>query len=242
MSRLLAALVLLLCAAAPAQGQPLVADLSSHLIGITTSFTGTSVVLFGAVDGPGDVVAVVRGPTRDVVVRRKSRVGPIWINTRQVTFKDVPGYYAVVASRPIEEAVPPPVRSLHQIGLSELSLTADRERSYTEEFRAALVRSEAEAGLFLEKVGSIDFLGDRLFRATLVFPANVPTGTYSVEIFLLRNGEVVSAQTTPLVVSKIGMDARLFDFADRQALAYGLVAVLIAVMAGWLASLPFRSA
>lgn len=242
MSRLLAALVLLLCAAAPAQGQPLVADLSSHLIGITTSFTGTSVVLFGAIDGPGDVVAVVRGPARDVVVRRKSRVGPIWVNTRQATFKDVPGYYAVVASRPIEEAVPPPVRSLHQIGLSELSLPAERERSYTSEFREALVRTEVEGGLFLEKVGNIDFLGDRLFRATLAFPANVPTGTYSVEIFLLRNGEVVSAQTTPLVVSKIGMDARLYDFADRQAFAYGLVAVLIAVMAGWLASLPFRSA
>src|SRR5690606_15224376 len=140
----------------------------------------TSVVLFGAIDGPGDVVAVVRGPARDVVVRRKSRVGPIWVNTRQATFKDVPGYYAVVASRPIEEAVPPPVRSLHQIGLSELSLPAERERSYTDEFRKALVRTEVQGGLFLEKVGNIDFLGDRLFRATLVFPANVPTGTYSV--------------------------------------------------------------
>ena len=77
---------------------------------------------------------------------------------------------------------------------------------------------------------------------SLCAAANVPTGTYSVEIFLLRKGEVVAAQTTPLVVSKIGVDAQVFNFADRQALAYGLIAVLIAVMAGWLASLPFRSA
>jgi uncharacterized protein (TIGR02186 family) len=242
MRALAAALLFLLGAAAPASAQPLVADLTSHLIGITTSFTGTSVVLFGAVDGPGDVVAVVRGPARDVVVRRKSRVGPIWINTRQVTFKDVPGYYAVAASRPLEESVPPPVRALHQIGLSELSLPASRERADTPEFRRALLRTEVDGGLFLDAVGKIDFLGDRLFRATLTFPANVPTGTYSVEIFLLRKGEVVAAQTTPLVVSKIGVDAQVYDFADRQALAYGLIAVLIAVMAGWLASLPFRSA
>jgi uncharacterized protein (TIGR02186 family) len=242
MRALLAALLFLLGAAAPATAQPLVADLTSHLIGITTSFTGTSVVLFGAIDGPGDVVAVVRGPTRDVVVRRKSRVGPIWINTRQVTFEAVPGYYAVAASRPLEEAVPPPVRALHQIGLAELSLPATREREDTPEFRQALLRTEVDAGLFLDGIGKIDFLGDRLFRATLTFPANVPTGTYSVEIFLLRRGEVVSAQTTPLVVSKIGVDAQVYDFADRQALAYGLIAVLIAVMAGWLASLPFRSA
>jgi uncharacterized protein (TIGR02186 family) len=239
---LLIALLLLLGAALPVSAQPLVADLTSHLIGITTNFTGTSVVLFGAIEGPGDVVAVVRGPAQDVTVRRKSRVGPIWINTRQATFKGVPGFYAVASSRPIEEAVPGPVRALHQIGLTELNLPAARERGDTPQFRGALLRTEIEAGLFLKTVGKIDFLGDRLFRATLSFPANVPTGTYSVEIFLLRNGEVVSAQTTPLVVSKIGVDAQLYDFADRQALAYGVIAVLIAVMAGWLASLPFRSA
>ena len=52
----------LLCwgSAAPAEG--LVADLTSHLIAITTGFTGASVVLFGATDGPGDVIVAVRGP------------------------------------------------------------------------------------------------------------------------------------------------------------------------------------
>jgi uncharacterized protein (TIGR02186 family) len=241
--RALLALLFLLAGALPAAAQPLVADLTSHLIGITTSFTGTSVVLFGATDGPGDIVAVVRGPPRDMVVRRKSRIGAIWVNTRQATFKDVPGFYAVVASRPPVEIMPPALRTLHEIGLTELRMALQgRERGDTPEFRGALIRQAIDQGLFVNAPGKVDFLGDRLFRATLVFPANVPTGTYSVEIFLLRNNEVVSAQTTPLVVSKIGVDAQVYDFADRQALAYGLIAVLIAVMAGWLASLPFRSA
>jgi uncharacterized protein (TIGR02186 family) len=238
----LLALALLLALLRPAAAQPLVADLTSHLIGITTSFTGTSVVLFGATDGPGDIVAVVRGPERDVVVRRKGRLGPIWINTRQVTFSDVPGFYAVAASRPLEQSTTPGVRAQERIGVENLRLPSDSKRADVPEFRAALMRSHQEDGLFAANVGKVDFLGDRLFRATLVFPASVPTGTYSVEIFLMREGEVVSAQTTPLVVSKIGVDAQIFDFADRQAAAYGLIAVLIAVMAGWLASLPFRSA
>ncbi len=51
---------------------------------------------------------------------------------------------------------------------------------------------------------------------------------------------MVGAQTTPLVVSKVGVDAALSDFANRQAAAYGAIAVLTAVVAGWLASLPFR--
>jgi uncharacterized protein (TIGR02186 family) len=241
--RAIIALLFLLAGGLPAAAQPLVADLTSHLIGITTSFTGTSVVLFGATDGAGDVVAVVRGPGREMVVRRKSRVGAIWVNTRQVTFRDVPGFYAIASSRTIQEVMPPTLRASHQIGIAELKLAVEgRERADVGEFRDALVRKQIEEQLFVPTPGKIDFLGDRLFRATLSFPANVPTGTYSVEIFLLRNNEVVSAQTTPLVVSKIGVDAQVYDFADRQALAYGLIAVLIAVMAGWLASLPFRSA
>jgi hypothetical protein len=38
----------LVAASGPARAQALVADLTSHLVAITTGFTGTSVVLFGA--------------------------------------------------------------------------------------------------------------------------------------------------------------------------------------------------
>ena len=85
---------LILGAAAPAaRAQALVADLTSHLVAITTGFTGTSVVLFGATDGGGDVIVVVRGPERDMVVRHKSKVAAVWVNTRQATFLNAPSFY-----------------------------------------------------------------------------------------------------------------------------------------------------
>src|SRR5207237_7974600 len=88
--------------------------------------------------------------------------------------------------------------------------------------------------------GNTSFRGELLYRATITFPTNVPTGTYLVEVFLVRDRDVVSGQTTPLVVSKVGIDAAVSDFASREAAAYGAIAVLTAVVAGWLASLPFR--
>jgi uncharacterized protein (TIGR02186 family) len=243
MRRLLLALFLTLCARGAA-AEPLVADLTSHLIGISTGFTGTSVVLFGATDGGGDIVVVVRGPARELVVRRKSRVGPIWINTRQFTFEDVPGFYAVAASRPIDEISGPSVRALHQIGVENLRLAirGPVREDRAKEFRDALIRTQQIEGMFPATVGKVDFLGDRLFRTTINFPATVPTGTYGVEVFLLRDKEVVAGQTTPLVVSKIGLDAQVSTIADTERLAYGIFAVLIAVMAGWVSSLPFRRA
>jgi uncharacterized protein (TIGR02186 family) len=243
--RLLAALLALAAALLPpvaARAQALVADLTSHLVGITTGFTGASVVLFGATDGPGDVIVVVRGPPRDVAVRRKSRVAGIWINTRRVTFGDVPNYYAVASSRPLDEITTPAARQLYEIGLDELRLKVVEGKRRIEEFRAALVRTQQKEGLFNREPGKVNFLGERLFRTTITLPANVPTGTYAVQVFLVRDKDVVSGQTTPLIISKVGVDAELFDFADRRAALYGFVAVIAAMMAGWLASLPFRNA
>ena len=77
-------------AAGPAQGDAVVADLSSHLVAITGGFTGTSVVLFGAVDGGGDIIAVVRGPEHELTVWRKGKVAGIWVNAESVTFTGVP--------------------------------------------------------------------------------------------------------------------------------------------------------
>jgi len=68
----------------------------------------------------------------------------------------------------------------------------------------------------------------------------VPTGSYLIEVLLVRNGRVVSAQTTPLIVSKIGLGADIFEFAHRHAAAYGVVAIVSALLAGWLAHLAFR--
>ena len=227
-----------------ASGEPLVADLTSHLIGITGAFAGASVVLFGATDGPGDVVVVVRGPEHDIAVRRKRRVAGVWVNAKEEVFAGVPSFYSIASSRPLDAITTPAVQSFHELGLNYLHLRLDRGPLRDEDtpFRDALIQTQQRDNVFGETVGKVDFLGDRLFRTTLVFPSNVPTGTYLVQVFLIRNRGVVSGQTTPLVISKIGIDAEIVDFAERRAAIYGLVAVATAMMAGWLASIPFRNA
>src|SRR5437879_12808307 len=118
-------MAVLLFWAPTARAEELVADLTSHLIAITTGFTGASVVLFGATDGPGDVVVAVRGPDREMTVRRKNRVVGIWMNTQEVTFASVPSFYAVAASRPIEEILLPATAAFYRLGIANLKLEAE---------------------------------------------------------------------------------------------------------------------
>jgi uncharacterized protein (TIGR02186 family) len=225
--------------------EPLNADLSDHVVAITTGFTGTSLVLFGTRQEPGEIVIVVRGPTGRAVVRRRHHVLGFWINTERATFDDLPAFYATISNLPLDKIAPEPVLRLHRIGIQNLrpvlrsprGLGAVREAAY----RVALVRRQERDGRFVASVGKIAFIGDHLFRATVAFPSNVPVGTYSVETFLFRDGAIVAGQTVPLTITEAGVNSNVSQFAQSQALAYGLIAVAATAMAGWLASLPFRN-
>jgi uncharacterized protein (TIGR02186 family) len=238
-----AALSAVVTMVAPVRAQPLVFDLSSHLVAITTGFSGTEMLLFGATEGEGDVVVVLRGPDTETVVRRKSRVAGIWINTDSTTFTNAPAFYRVATSRPLDEITTPALRQRHQIGLENLRLTAATpQRPDVEAFRAGLIRNKEGRALYSAEVGRVSFLGPRLFRTRVELPANVPPGAYTAEVLLVRNRQVVAAQTTPMFVSKVGVGAEVYDFAHRYAAVYGILAIAIAVAAGWGAGVAFRKA
>ncbi|MDB5365930.1 MAG: hypothetical protein JWM77_1857 [Rhodospirillales bacterium] len=244
MTRALLAVAILLVATPSARAQQLVADLSSHLVAITTGFTGADLVLFGAIEGPGDLVVVVRGPPAEVVIRRKERTVGLWLNRSAVTFKDVPGFYEVATSKPLAEIASGETRARYGLGVDVLRFenAKKREDLFVAPYRAALIRARQQAGLFPIDERQTQFLGPRLFRTTIAFPANVPTGLYQVEVLLFNKGVVVSAQSTPLVVSRVGFSAEIFSFSQQHAATYAACALALAVAAGWAAAAVFRKA
>ena len=222
---------------------PLVADLSEDLIAITTGFTGTEVLLFGATAGTGDIIVVVRAPESQVVVRRKARVGGLWVNADSLTFEKVPGFYYVAASRPLADLLSGRALQQEQIGAVNLSVQPVTSATQDEvsEFASALVRNKQRVGLFNAELGEIKFLGNRLFRTQVQFPSSVPTGTYTATVYLVDGGKIIERTETPLQVRKTGFEAEVFEFANQHAAFYGLIAILIALAAGWFAGIVFRN-
>ncbi|MDH3228199.1 MAG: TIGR02186 family protein [Alphaproteobacteria bacterium] len=247
MKCLLTAFVLMFgVAPAAAAEQPLVADLSEHLVKITMGFEGAELLLFGAVEGDGDIVVLVHGPKETLTVRRKARTAGIWMNRDQMTFEEIPAFYRVMATSQPGDWLTDAVRERHQIGVDHLELPLARDprrragAPAADDFRVALIRRKQELGHYGIGVGSVKMLSARLFRSDVLFPTNVPTGTYTVEVLLVRDGEVISAQSTPLYVSKIGVLAEVFGFAHDYSALYGLAAIFFAVLAGLGANAAFR--
>jgi uncharacterized protein (TIGR02186 family) len=242
--RLAAAVVaaLLVAAVGSARAQPLVADLSRHLIAITAAFDGTEVLLFGTVERGSEVVVVVRGPPETAVVRRKTRTLGVWLNTESARFRDVPSFYAVAASGAVDALLPPAVRARHRIGVDHLVLEPSGPLVAAEAaaFRDGLVRNKRRSGLYPREPAPVRFVSGGLFRTTIAFPANVRPGRYAVEVFDVRDGSIVAAQQSALIITKVGIEARLSEFARREAGLYGLAAILFAVVAGWVAATALR--
>jgi uncharacterized protein (TIGR02186 family) len=228
-------------AAATEARAALVADLSNKEIAITTGFAGTELLLFGATDGPGDVVVVVRGPKRREIVRRKERIAGVWINGDSVVFDDVPAYYRVASTRPLSAVANDRTLRDRRIGIAalELRLIGVDPRTDVQIFRDALERNKRAERLY-DDSPSVRFVGDRLFRTGVFFPASVPTGTYSIDVHQFRNGQLIGTESSLLTVRKVGVGADIFDFAHQRAALYGLIAILAALVSGWLAGVVFR--
>lgn len=224
-------------------------DISMREISIQSNFTGVEIVLFGSIDfskapapdeKPYDVIMVVRGPDRPLVVRRKERIAGLWMNGDSKTFSAVPDFYAVLASRPFRAIASEETLKPLGIGFANLDYGKTVEGDTDDEFRANLIRLQQERRLFQESDDAIGFIGRSLFRGSVDLPVNVPIGRYTTQVFLFRDGKLLSQSQSSLQVHKVGLERVVYMLAYRYPLTYGLLAVLIAISAGLLAWTAFR--
>ena len=244
MRRLLWLTLLAITLAAPVRAEPLLADLSESEIKITTGFTGAKVLLFGSIEGDGEVVIIVRGPSQTVSVRHKEQVaGIIYVNKSAVRFKDAPSYYHVMTSTPPGDWLPQHTRELYQIGVEYLKLPTVEPQGpvVAANFREALIRNMQRIGRYGLGAEQVQMIGGQLFRADLYLPANVLTGFYNIDVLLVRDGDVKAIQSTPLLIDKSGLGAQVYELAYGYPALYGIAAIIIAILAGLAANAIFRN-
>ncbi len=223
----------------PAGAQTLLFDLSRPRVAITSAFAGTDILVYGALDAPGDVIVTVSGAPSRQTVLRKERVLGLWVTGARQTFDDVPTYYAVAANRPLAQILPPD-------GVPGVSITLDErmatirgqgaQRRSAAELRAferGLIEAKRREGLYPESIAPITVLSGRLFRAELQFPSRLPVGDYEITAYVLRDGQPVTAVSKPLIVSKAGFSADISDWARDEAPMYGGFAIAMALAVGW---------
>ncbi len=229
------------------------ADVSTRNVAVTSSFTGTEIVVFGAVDnsrqaspeaGLYDVVIVIEGVPSTVTVRKKSRVGGIWLNASASRFERVPSYYAIVSTRPLDEVAPEATLIGYEIGFDHVRMAPAGNgprmpAAELKEFREALVRLKVKDGLYVSESHGVAFIGKSLFRASVSLPATVSVGPFDTRVYLFRGERLMSQYNVRINLEREGLERILHDFAFNKPFLYGLATVALALAAGLAASTIF---
>lgn len=244
-------LLLVMCLPGLAQAQKVVADLSQRNVEITANFDGSDILIYGAIKGgpegddlePLDVIIAIKGPNDAVTVRKKSRRFGIWVNTDSVEVARAPSFYAVASTGPLEEVLSSREDIRFQVSMERAIYAVGdtgRDTEETDAFTEALIRLRTKNNLYQQLDGSIQLFDQALFSTTIDLPANLVEGVYPMRIFLTRDGKVVSRLATFIDVRKVGLERWIYDLAHEKPLIYGILSLVIAISAGWLASAVFR--
>lgn len=241
MIRLWLALVLL---ALPARAEEIVMGLSSDRVAITATFTGSDILVFGAVkrDAPPpaapplQVIVTISGPLTPVTVREKERIAGIWMNREAIEVDAAPSFYAVATTGPLREILTETEDLRHAITIDRAIRSVGHEVENSRDFTEALIRIRTAEGLYRVLDGAVDLDEEVLFRASVGLPANLVEGIYVTRIYLTRGGAVVDSFETVITVQKVGLERWLFNLSRNQPFLYGLLSLVLAVVAGWGAS------
>ena len=245
-----ASALLLTVGTARADDPRLVPDVSSRAIEIQYSFTGEELLLFGAILYPGqrlpddrtDIVVVLKGPVRPIVLREKQRVAGIWVNASSIRLRTSPGFYAIGSSRPIDKLVDERTAAIFELGLDNLSMSPAgfSEAKKLARFEAGLIDLYRRAGLFYENPRAVEISEGVLYRARIPVPARVPVGTYRAETYLISRGRVIAVASRDVQIRKAGFERFVALAAERHGFLYGLTAVMLSLILGYGASALFR--
>lgn len=257
--RALLALALLFCAApAAAQDTDGAADLPAAVaeerITVSSDYRGSYITVFGVNPdrrARGNVVVVVRGPNERVTVMRKQRVFGLLVNGDPVRFSEAPAFFAVLSNEPLNSITTPLLIHRYQLDpAASAQLESAVPDADPSAYRAALVRLRRSQGLYQiydgpptpeDRSGLTNYPGG-LFRAVVRLPANAPIAEYVADAYVFRDGRLVSSQRIPIGFARVGIEGLIHNMATQFSFLYGVLVVLIALGAGWLAALLFRRA
>lgn len=247
MRGLLALLCLLLLGGA--RDPILVPEVSQHEVQVRQGFRGTELLLFGAILTPDgtragqdyDIVVVLKGPTRSIVLREKQRIAGIWVNAESTEFRSAPTFFAVASSRPINRIVDDKTAAIYELGLPWLQLSPIGAYNPKEQarFSAGLVDLMQREQLYKDDPKGVLVSEQVLYQARIKLPSSVQTGTYTAETFAITKGRVVASAIARVEVKKLGFERAVAQFAEYNGFFYGLLAVAMSVAMGVLAGRLF---
>lgn len=217
---------------------------------MTSSFHGSTLAVDIAVPSGSEVALKLEGARGKAVFNRKGRVFFLWMNVGEVTIDNAPQAYMLYTSAQLTELASP--ETLRSLGLGLQALEPrietlgggiDRETMLVEFYdykEKARLYSLSYGSLRAERDDPLrnDDAGER-YRVDIALPSRVPVGVYEVGLYVFRDRRLVEKTSETVTIEKTGFSLLVSRLARDHPGEYGVLAIIVAVMAGFSIGLIF---
>jgi hypothetical protein len=224
-------------------------------------YNGATLQVEGVAPPATNIVVIIKGDETSELFNKKGRVGPIWINTDRIHIANVPSIFLSYSSAPVNSILD--ASSIDTYRLDESSLKRHLtcrchckcpttgpaqghtiaackgtvpDSQYAATIRDSFLNLKQQDGSYQFHPGTVQLAAaanGTHYSLRLNWPKSAATGTYQVEIYACKNQSVVERESTSLEVVEAGLPLYMADLAKSRPWAYGIVAVLIAVLSGF---------
>lgn len=223
---------------------PVTLKLSPETIEMGAFYDGARLRMEGKAPSGSKVMVVLRGVSKDEVFNKKDRVGPIWINVDKVHVTGPPSLFLRFSSEDVHTFLDR--QTIDAYALDELSIR-NRMHIRTEhglrdpealrligDQYVDLKKKEGSYRRIADRVHVVDIgNGESRYTLEIGWPKLATPGSYQVEVYACRDGRIVGQSGAALQLVEVGFPAFMAAAAREHPYGYGILAVIMAVIAGF---------
>ena len=169
---------------------------------------------------------------------QKEKKYGFWINRKINSLKNVPSFYSISSTKPLDILLPNNFQTAYEIGL--IKQINSKNQKIDDKLIDQILFVEKNKKQYNENNTPITLLENTLFSNEIDFPTNLQEGNYKVKIHLIRFQKVLATKQDIIYVKKIGLQNWINFLAFQKPQLYGIMSILIAISFGFVASLVFR--
>jgi len=218
-------------------------DISENNIKIETNFIGKEVIIFGILNDDQETIMTIKGPEKNALIQKKERILGFWFNTKKITYNQIPSIFFIASSNEIEDILPTSTIIKEGLSFDYLLENKTSQRNFISDisldtWKSNFVRIKKNKNLFKEY--EIENIDNKLFQTRIFFPAKSIPGEYKVNVYQIKDNLIINNKEKVITLKKSGIGNQIYNFAHKNAAAYGLFAIIFAVLSGFLAATLFR--
>jgi uncharacterized protein (TIGR02186 family) len=226
----------------------LTAHVTPQNIPIKLMYNGAQLSINGESDVNDDLIVRISSEPEETHMKFKGKAaGLFWMKMGDISFEHVPTVYLLASSRNLDILLPVVEQIKEGIGFESIKAAAKMESSspdmdperWIEEF----IKFKKAEKLYQVQEGAITRLQgseNNKYQLDIKWPYQAAPGTYNVEVLAVRDGNVVDRSETSLTVARTGLVAKLSDLAFNHAALYGMIAIVVAMAAGFAVGALFK--